>query len=91
MDIDDLEQDVIRLSRKHGISKKEVIDIWNYQFKTVMKLIKIADEEGIAAKLRGLGTFEFSEFKLKRIKENKYEREILSESTPEDGDRNQLD
>lgn len=76
MDIDNLEQDIIKLSRKHNIPPDEVRKIWNYQFKGVMKKIKenVEDEE-IEFKLRGLGIIQFSKYKCKRVKENKENKE----------------
>lgn len=69
MDIRDLEQDVIKLSRKHNLTQAEVKKIWNYQFKRIMQLIKEDKEYDI--KVKGLGTFEFNPYALKKILENK--------------------
>jgi hypothetical protein len=90
MDINDLEQEIIKLSRKHNIPQSEVKKIWNYQFKEVMRTIKVNEDNGCNFKLRGLGIIQFLPYKLekiKQIKQKKYEREILSESSPKDGDR----
>ena len=87
MDIADLEQDIIKLARKHNLSKEKVKNIWNYQFKKTMSLIKASNEDGQDVKLRGLGTIKFLPYKLKKLKQNKHDREILFESSPKDGDR----
>ncbi len=91
MDINDLEQDIIKLARKHNLSKEKVKSIWNYQFKKTMSLIKVAGEDGQDVKLRGLGTVQFLPYKLIKLKQKRHEREILFESSPKDGDGTELD
>jgi len=94
MGINDLEQDIIKLSRKYNLQPKEVRKIWNYQFKKIMELMR-DKEERYSIRVRGLGTFEYNPFAEAKILQNKKqtedEREILFESSPEDGDRIELD
>lgn len=69
MDIKDLEQDIIKLSRKHNLTQAEVRKIWNYQFKKIMQLATEDKEYDI--KVRGLGTFAYNPFALIKILQNK--------------------
>lgn len=92
MDINDLNQEIIKLSRKHNLTQEEIKVIWNYQFKKIMKLIK--ENRSCDIKVRGLGTFKFNKYKDIKITElinkKKDEREIYVESSPKDGDGDKL-
>ncbi len=84
MDINDLEQDIIKLSRKHNLSQGEIRKIWNYQFQKMMRVMK--EELRVSCKVRGLGTFYFSEAKYKKINQNNNDKIHRIETPPENGD-----
>ena len=80
-------KEIWQLSVKHNITFDKVVDIYFDQFSFVAKSIR--NNEKTTIKLKGLGKFVYNErlaMKLTELKQLKNEREILSESSPEDGD-----
>ena len=81
-----------QLAEKHNITTDKVVEIYFNQFSFLAKSIR--NEENASLKLRGLGTFAFNhklKDKLIELKQLKNEREILSKSSPKDGDGTQSD
>lgn len=91
------QKEVRALAIKHNISDKEVIKIYFEQFKLIKKVISLDSKKDIeerrTVKVLGLGKFEFNPFaakKLTEIKKKNDERKISpSQSSPENGDRDQ--
>ncbi len=79
MNVDDLEQDIIKLSRKHNLPPGTIRKIWNYQFQKMMKIMK--EEFRVSCKVRGLGTFYFSEAKYNKIIKNTNEPKLHGTET----------
>jgi len=85
-------KEIKQLADKHDITTDKVVDIYFNQFSFLAKSIR--NEENASLKLRGLGTFAFNhklKDKLIELKQLKNEREILSKSSPKDGDGTQSD
>ena len=85
-------KEIKQLADKHNITPDKVVDIYFNQFNFLAKSIR--NEENASLKLKGLGTFAFNhklKDKLIELKQLKDEREILSKSSPKDGDRTQSD
>lgn len=72
MDVSDLEQDIIKLSRLHNLTKAEVRKIWNYQFIQIMRHMK--EDKEYSMKVRGLGQFNYNPFAEKIIIERKKQK-----------------
>lgn len=85
MDITSLEQEIIRLSRKHNLRPAQIKKIWNYQFSQILKEIRKGKE--VEIKIRGLGTIKYDIFKINKIKQKNDEREISIEESSQDGNR----
>lgn len=85
MDITSLEQEIIRLSRKHNLRPAQIKKIWNYQFSQILNVLR--KDEAFSIKVRGLGTIEYNEYKVKKIKQKNDEREISIEESSQDGNR----
>lgn len=83
-------KEIWQLAVKHSITPDKVVDIYFDQFNFVARSIR--NDEKNTIKLKGLGKFVYNErlaIKLTDLKQKKNEREILSKSSPEDGDRTQ--
>lgn len=72
MDVSDLEQDIIKLSRLHNLTKAEVRKIWNYQFIQIMRHMK--EDKEYSMKVRGLGQFNHNPFAEEIVKERKKQK-----------------
>lgn len=80
-------KEIWQLSVKHNITPDKVVDIYFDQFNFVAKSIR--NDEKTTIKLKGLGKFVYNEklaTKLTELKQKKNEREILSKTSPKDGD-----
>jgi nucleoid DNA-binding protein len=85
-------KEIKQLADKHNITTDKVVDIYFNQFNFLAKSIR--NEENASLKLKGLGKFAFNhklKDKLIELKQLKDEREILSKSSPKDGDGTQSD
>lgn len=80
-------KEIWQLAVKHNITPDKVVDIYFDQFNFVVKSIR--NNEKSTIKLKGLGKFVYNErqaLKLAELKQKKNEREILSKTSPKDGD-----
>lgn len=80
-------KEIWQLAVKHNITPDKVVDIYFDQFNFIVKSIKNNEQSTI--KIKGLGKFVYNErqaMKLAELKQKKNEREILSKTSPKDGD-----